>query len=86
VATSFHADFWVVIFCHSRKLNLVAVNALRPRYNSILGLGYLLYAPAVLSPGKEPPLRITQEAGSISEPVWNFGEEKNLFSLSGIKF
>jgi hypothetical protein len=37
-----------------------------------------LHAPAALTPGKEPPVRIGEEAGWASEPVWTTGEEKFL--------
>ena len=38
-----------------------------------------LHAPAVL-----PPIAIEQEAARVPEPVWTFGEEKNLLFLPGL--
>jgi hypothetical protein len=39
-----------------------------------------LHASAVL-----PPVAIEQEAASVPEPVWAFGEEKNLLLLPGLE-
>jgi len=36
-----------------------------------------LHDPAAFSPGKEPPLPISQEVECAPEPVWSGGEEKN---------
>jgi hypothetical protein len=39
-----------------------------------------LHAPAVL-----PPIAIEREAARVPEPVWTFGEEKNLLLLPGLE-
>jgi hypothetical protein len=36
---------------------------------------------AALSPGKEPPVAIAQEAGWASEPVWTRWREENINTL-----
>jgi hypothetical protein len=43
------------------------------------------HEPTALIPEKDPPAPVEYEAGWDPEPVWRFGEEKNLLSLSGIE-
>jgi hypothetical protein len=41
------------------------------------------HAPAVLCPGKGPPVPIVQEAGWASEPVWTQRLEEKSFAPAG---
>jgi hypothetical protein len=44
-----------------------------------------LHASAALPPGEELPVPVGYESGWAPEPVWAYGEEKNLFRLLGIE-
>jgi hypothetical protein len=44
-----------------------------------------LHASAALPPGEEHPVPIGYESGWAPEPVWTYGEKKNLFPLPGIE-
>jgi hypothetical protein len=48
-----------------------------PFLTSALDGGSQLYAPEALSPGKEPPVPIGQEAGWAPEPVWMLSRIKS---------
>ena len=45
--------------------------------------GFVIDVGAV--PQEGTPVRIEYEAGWAPEPVWTFGEEKNLFPLLGVE-
>jgi hypothetical protein len=51
----------------------------------ILWLSGRIHAPAALSPVKEPPVHIGQEAGWAPEPIWTLWRRKKFSTLPVIE-